>query len=101
MRMKYRVSLLAAAGWMIVAASNGSASDVKVIANSSVKADSISEDELKSVFLEKRSSLGNGTYVEPVLEKDGVAHDAFLQEYLGRTGEDLQTYYRSLVFTGR
>ena len=73
---------------------------VRVIANPSVKMDSISASELKSVFLEEKSSLA-GSHVEPVLTRSGPAHDAFLWQYLGKTDSDLQTYYRSLVFTGR
>ena len=77
------------------------AAGVKIIANPSVKADSISAEELKSVFLEEKSSLTDGSRVEPVLAKGGSAHDAFVKEYLGRTEASLQTYYRTLVFTGK
>jgi TonB family protein len=75
--------------------------NVKVIANPSLQADSISARELKSVFLEETSSLRGGTHVEPVLARGGPAHEAFLRRYLGRSDADLQTYYRTLVFTGR
>ena len=77
------------------------AADIKVIANGSVKADMISANEVKSVFLEEYNSLRDGTHVEPVLEKDGPVHQAFLHEYLGGTDDDLQNYYRALVFSGR
>jgi TonB family protein len=77
------------------------ASDVKVIANPSVKTDSISVEDLKSVFLEEKSSLNDGSHVEPVLSKGGSAHDAFVKQYLGKTDANLQTYYRTLVFTGK
>src|SRR5580693_3150730 len=77
------------------------AADVKVIANGSVKADMISASEVKSVFLEESNSLRDGTHVEPVLEKDGPVHEAFLHEYLAGTDDDLQNYYRALVFSGR
>jgi TonB family protein len=77
------------------------AADIKVIANGSVKADMISANEVKSVFLEESNSLRDGTHVEPVLEKDGPVHEAFLHEYLEGTDYDLQNYYRALVFSGR
>lgn len=99
--MKCRKILLVAAGLMVFAAVNALAGDVKVIANSSVKVDTISAAELKRVFLEEKISLGDGTHVEPVLEKDGPVHEAFLQEYLGISEDDLHMYYRALVFTGR
>ncbi len=77
------------------------AGGVKVIANSSVKADSISADELKSVYLEETNSLSDGSHVEPVLSKGGAAHEAFISQYLGKSDSALQTFYRSLVFTGK
>ncbi len=82
-------------------AARGWAGEVKIIANKSVPADVISPGELKGVFLEEKNSLGDGTHVEPVLQKGGRVHEAFLREYLGRTDDDLRTYYRTLVFTGR
>ena len=86
---------------VILASASASAGAVKVIANSSVKADSISADELKNVFLEETSSLRDGSHVEPVLAKGGAAHEAFVKDYLGKSDAALQTYYRSLVFTGK
>ena len=76
-------------------------SGVRVIANPSVKADSISTEELKGVFLEERTALRDGTRVEPVISKGGATHEIFVKTYLGRNDSDLQTYYRSLVFTGK
>lgn|SRR5579863_2872296 len=76
------------------------AGDVKVIANPSVRADSITVAELKSVFLEEKKSLSDGSHVEPVLSKGGEAHEAFLKRYLGKNDDGLQNFYRTLVFTG-
>src|SRR6266404_3303562 len=75
--------------------------DLKVIANPSVSVSSISPDELKNIFLVTKTSLGGSSHVEPVLEKDGPTHKAFLKQYLGKTDAALNTYYRSLVFTGK
>ena len=77
------------------------AADVKVIANASVKVSSISADDLKRVFLATKTSLEDGSHVEPVLEKGGAAHAQFLKEYLGKTEAALDMYFRSLVFTGK
>lgn len=86
---------------LLLLAGVASAQGVKVIANSSVQATSISARDLKSVYLEEKSSLAGSGHVEPVLAKAGPAHEAFLKRVLGRTDSDLQMYYRSLVFTGR
>jgi TonB family protein len=98
--MKYLRTFFAVAGWTILLGASAGAADVKVIANPSVKADSISARELKSLYLEEKSSI-NGTRVEPVIEKRGPAHEAFLRDYLGQTDDELQKYYQTLVFTGR
>src|SRR5712692_10043486 len=75
--------------------------DLKVIANLSVSASSVSPDELRNIFLVTRTSLGGGSHVEPVLSKGGPTHEAFLKQYLGKTDAALNIYYRSLVFTGK
>jgi len=80
---------------------NVSAADFKLIANSSVGASTISGDEVKSVFLITKTSLGDGSHVEPVLLKSGATHEAFVKQYLGKSDSALQTYYRGLVFTGK
>ena len=98
--MIYRQLLLATITFGLAAATL-SAADIKVIANSSVGTSSVSADELKGVFLATKTALSDGSHVEPVLEKDGPAHEAFVKEYLGKTDAALQTYYRSLVFTGK
>ena len=98
--MKCPNLLLVAAGLAIFVSGESLADNVKVIANSSVKADASSAADLRRVFLEERIALADGSHVEPVLEKGGPVHAAFL-EYLGVSEDDLQTYYRTLVFTGK
>ena len=91
------IALLAAA----FCAWNAPAADLKLIANLSVGANSVTADEIKAVFLATRSSLSDGSHVEPVLLKGGPTHEAFLRDYVGKTGTAFETYFRSLVFTGK
>jgi hypothetical protein len=98
--MRYLQILLMAAVWSC-ATTGAWAADIKVIANSSVGASAVSADELKGVFLGTKTSLSDGSHVEPVLLKSGAVHEAFLKEFVGKTDDALNTYYRSLVFTGK
>jgi hypothetical protein len=93
--------VIAAALIALASGSTPAAGSVKIIANMSVKSDSISSDDLKGVYMQEKSSLSDGSSVEPVLEKDGPTHEAFVKEYLGKSDSALQTYYRSQVFTGK
>ena len=77
-----------------------SAADIKVVANPSVKAAQVSTNDLKRIFLATDTSLEGG-HVQPVFEKGGAIHEAFLKQYLGKTDVALGIYYRSLVFTGK
>lgn len=86
---------------LTLSAASALAADIKIVANASVGASSVSADELKGVFLATKSSLSDGSHVEPVLLKSGAVHEAFLKQYVGKTDDALNTYYRSLVFTGK
>jgi hypothetical protein len=98
--MKILRTLLATAALMFAATALMHAADVKVIANNSVTANSISAGDLKDVFLLDKDSIG-GSHVEPVLQNAGTTHEAFLKDYIGRQNAALQAFYRSLVFTGK
>ena len=76
-------------------------SDFIVVANSSLKVSRVSSDDLKGIFLGTKTSLADGIHVEPVLLRSGLAHRAFIKQYIGKTPATLANYYRSLVFTGR
>lgn len=99
--MKTLLRFLTPAALIACAATAALAADVKVIANPSVGATALSADELKGIFLSTKSSLGDGSRVEPVLEKGGPVHESFVKTFLGKSDAALETYYRSLVFTGK
>jgi ABC-type phosphate transport system substrate-binding protein len=86
---------------LLAAGGIAAAADIKVIANPGVKADSISSEEVKSIFLLNKSSFSDGGHAEPVLLKSGAAHGDFLKDYVGKSDSALDAYYRSLVFTGK
>lgn len=100
-RQTRRVPLLIAGGFILMAAITALAADVKVIANESVKADSISSDELRAIFLSARKTFKDGSPAVPVFNKDRITHEAFLSLYLHRDADELRTYYQGLVFTGK
>jgi TonB family protein len=99
--MKSLTAWVATAGLAWLAAPVAQASNVKLIANDSVKSEAISTGEVKKIFLLEKNSTQDGSHVEPVLEKGGRAHEAFLKEFLDMSDDTLQGYYRTLVFTGK
>jgi len=99
--MSYKLTLSCLLLLATLAVFNAYAADIKIIANPGVGVASISAEDLKGVFLATKSSLSDGSHVEPVLEKGGAAHESFLREFLGKSDAAFETYYRSLVFTGK
>jgi hypothetical protein len=99
--MTFSKSLLVTAAVCALGMYAARGTDLKVIANPSVRVSSVSADELKNVFLVTKTSLSDGSHVQPVFRRGGPVHEAFVKEYLGKTDAALQTYYRSLVFTGK
>jgi TonB family protein len=77
------------------------ATEVKIVANPSVKADFISVGELRSVFLAEADTLKDGSHVEPVFEREGAVHETFVKDFLKQTNASLRSHYGELVFTGK
>ena len=71
-----------------------------VVANPSVPAATLSDDQFKDVFLGKRTTWSDGSKVVVVVLKTGSAHDELMQR-LGRTTSQFQSGWKKLVFTGR
>lgn len=94
------LSVAAAALWICLSAV-ALGSDLRVIANPSVKVSVVSSEDLRGVFLATRTVLPDGSHVEPVLLKSGAVHETFVRQYVGKSNSALETYYRSLVFTGK
>jgi TonB family protein len=101
MRSRNTLLALAALSLTLSLASRSLAEDLKIVANPSVKADSISASELRSVFLAERDSINDGSHVEPVFQRSGAAHETFLRDFLRESNESLQSRYGALVFTGK
>jgi len=79
----------------------GGESALKIIVNANVTASAVSRDDVTRIFLFMKTSLSDGSHVEPVLEREGAAYQVFLKKYIGKTDSALTIYYRSLLFTGK
>jgi hypothetical protein len=103
MKPSTQIRLIVTGIGLLIAAAVTAAPELtyKVIANDSVNVSQVSMDELRGVLLITRTSLADGSHVEPVLLKSGSVHDAFVRRLTGKSAAGLESYYRSLVFTGK
>lgn len=96
--MKKCMLMLLLLGIMTAGTAQGE-TPIIVIANPSVKADSITKKELSEVFTGASSSL-KGSHVVPVLLKEGPTHVEFLS-YMGKSAVAVLLIWRGLVMSGQ
>ncbi|MGD9161335.1 MAG: substrate-binding domain-containing protein [Desulfobacteraceae bacterium] len=74
--------------------------DLIVIANSSVSDTTLSKNDLTKIYLGKKSSWSNGGKIKFVV-LGGATHAAFLENYVGKTESQFNTFWKKQVFTGK
>ena len=76
------------------------AADFTVIVNAQNGVSQISKDDLKSIYLGKKSSWPNGGKIEAVMLHEGKAHEAFSNDIVAKSPAQLATFWKSALFTG-
>lgn len=93
--------IAAIAGLLFSFPSSGSAGDVLIISNKSVSADSLTSDDVKKIFVGKKTRWDDNKKINfVILENDGIYRD-FLREYVKRTPEQYRRFWKKQVFTGK
>ena len=72
-----------------------------VVANESMKADSIKAKDLRNIYLKKKRYLYENQVAEPTGLEDGEARLEFISKVLRKTESTLNSYWSRLIFTGR
>jgi ABC-type phosphate transport system substrate-binding protein len=83
--------------WSAVAA----ASDVQIIVNNRVPDDTLSQTDIRQIFLGQKSQWNDGTRINIVTSDQNDLTRDFLNEYVGRTPAQFSNYWKKLVFTGK
>lgn len=85
---------------VLLGAANVAAQELRIIANSGVGVSAVSTEDVKGVFLLKKTSLADGSRVVPVLFTDDAAFRSFAERFCSKTTDALNTYYRGMIFSG-
>lgn len=76
------------------------AQDIAVVISSKCTIDSLSEQEVKRIFLAKTYRI-NGKKVKVVELKNAVYKSRFYKNVVNKSMDELRSYWVNLVFTGR
>jgi ABC-type phosphate transport system substrate-binding protein len=79
----------------------GAAGDVLVIANKDVPLSSLSQNDVKAIFLGKKTRWENEQKINFVLSEVDTTHQDFIQTFIRRTPSQYSRYWKKLVFTGK
>jgi ABC-type phosphate transport system substrate-binding protein len=77
------------------------AEEVLIIANESIAVSSLDRDDVKQIFLGRKTIWDDGTKIFFVVQDRTNAGDAFLKTYLQKTALQYDNYWKKQVFTGQ
>lgn len=76
------------------------AGDILIIANKDVPVSSLSNNEIKRIFLGQKVRWDDNRIITFVILKT-EAHKDFLSRYIGNTPAQYRNYWKKMVFTGK
>jgi ABC-type phosphate transport system substrate-binding protein len=74
---------------------------IVVVANESVRVDTLEVVELQRIYLSKRTRWPDDTRIVATMLKDGPVHRSFVEDILDRGLSKFATYWKQIVFTGQ
>jgi ABC-type phosphate transport system substrate-binding protein len=77
------------------------ADGVVIVANKDVPASSLAADNVKEIFLGKKTTWDNGDKIVFVVQDRTDACDAFLKAYVKKSASQYDNYWKKQVFTGK
>lgn len=75
--------------------------DVVIIANENVSASTLAKDDIKQIFLGKKTIWDNGSKIVFVVQKRTEVSEWFLKTYVMKNAYQYDIYWKKRVFTGR
>lgn len=87
--------------WGVFLPKVGYAVDVRIVANKNVSVSSLDEQELKQIFLGRKTQWENGRKIRFVTLDGGATHEHFLKTYVKRTPAQYSRYLKKQVFSGK
>lgn len=72
-----------------------------VIGNKNIPESTLSENDVKEIFLGRKIQWSNHEKITFVLLKSGDFHEQFIEKYTGRSAKQFMMYWKRRVFTGK
>lgn len=86
---------------LILSCSYAQAADIILITNNDNPVSSLSEKDVKQIFLGKKTSWDNGAAIHAFTQKDQQNTELFTQKYLKKSSQQFSMYWKKAIFTGK
>ena len=96
--LKCFLYILIIIGW--VALGQAAGEDIYIIANRSVPVNSLSKDDLRDIFLGKKTLWNETIKIVPVIMPSELIHNMFVVRYTRKLSPQFKNWWIRLVFTG-
>ena len=80
---------------------NGALADMRIITNKSVGVKSMSPNDIKDIFLGKKKKWPDNTKIYFVISSNENFHNTFLETYIHKSPKQYETYWKTMLFTGK
>jgi len=77
------------------------AENVIIICHPDVPENSLNKNDIKNIFLGKKTEWGDNKKIIFVVLKENETHETFLKEYVEKTSFQYLNYWKKQVFTGK
>jgi hypothetical protein len=77
------------------------AADFIVVVHAGNALSRMAEQDVKQIFLGKKTTWPNGRTIDIIIQEDTDAHAGFTQEILGKTSQQFMIYWKKMLFTGK
>ncbi|MBU0965542.1 MAG: substrate-binding domain-containing protein [Proteobacteria bacterium] len=76
------------------------AADFAVVVNKENPVEILDRDEVKKIFLGRKTFWPNGQGIDVVLQEEGEVHQSFVLEILHKSPRQFQMYWKLALFSG-
>ncbi|MCP4348165.1 MAG: hypothetical protein GY795_21900 [Desulfobacterales bacterium] len=77
------------------------AGDIVIIGHKNLPVDSLSREEVKKIFLGKKTRWDNNLKITVVTLQTPETHKSFLKDYIRKTPSQFNIYWKKMIFTGK
>lgn len=86
--------------FFIAGLSTAVAGELIVVANKNVKDVKLSKDDVKDIFLGKKTEWSDSSKISFVILKNKQDEEDFMKNYVGKSFDQFNNYWKQQVFTG-